>query len=266
MSEAPDQSPEADVDLLLRQADPEFHASLEAVRAVENASDVHIEASVLDLDASADDEAFDRQTKGEAAEVTPTARLISLRTLPKEVIGYALGQIRSGLHAFKAATRAQKVLLVLLVAVAGLITYLTTANLRGTWLPRFDRPMLTGFAPYADHVEDFDPAEDQVSLRAEFPPDVHEFLFKPFKVNLRATTENPQPMGAFEFVVTLDAKETAIEARDREVEMVDLIPARFRRRNLSRFGDRTWQGTFEVAHPARDQCQAVVGSRDRRQF
>lgn len=218
MSEVPDQSPSVDVDRLLQQADPEFHASLEAVRAVENAADVHIEASVLDIEGG-DEDGFERATKDEPSP----SRRITLKALPADLFGYARSQLRSGLHAFRAMTVGQKLLFVGLILIAGLTVYLGLANLRGTWLPRLNAPVLTGFGKYADHVESIGKDEEWVSLAAEFPPDVHEYLFKPFKVNLRATAENPQPMGAFEFVVTLDAKETAIEARDREVEMVDLI-------------------------------------------
>jgi flagellar basal body-associated protein FliL len=53
------------------------------------------------------------------------------------------------------------------------------------------------------------------------------------KVNLRRTAENPNPMGAFEVIVQVDSKDTAIELRDREVELNDHLQRVFEEETFS---------------------------------
>jgi flagellar basal body-associated protein FliL len=80
---------------------------------------------------------------------------------------------------------------------------------------------------HADNVETYETAAGAESFYAAFPQEVHEFLFKKMKVNLRRTSENPNPMGAFEVVVGVDSQDTAVELRDREVEFHDMLQRLF---------------------------------------
>src|SRR5262249_53247033 len=75
----------------------------------------------------------------------------------------------------------------------------------------------------ADWVESSEKDDGSEPFYSAFPQERYEFLFPKVKVNLRHTDEHPNPMGAFELVVQLDSKDTAIEMSDREVEFFDLL-------------------------------------------
>ena len=230
MSDTPDQSPAVDFDQLLESVDPGFTRSLEDLTRISNA-DVEIAADALDLDGPDDED--DLPHAGPPADASRAVRLryhlVGLLAFLLFFARRSFDTLKFLAHAFKNASRAQKGLALLLVVITGLVVYLLVANLRGTWLPSIGAPVVGHLAPYADKVTVLDAKElgDRVDLNAAYPAETHEFLFRRFKVNLRATKENPQPMGAFEFVVSTDTKETLIEARDREVEFADAVERLF---------------------------------------
>lgn len=225
MSEMPDESP-VDFDELLDSVDPEFNKSLEDLRRIKSSADVDLEVDDLDVVPEADDEMpnpLAAAPEGSSLVVRLIFRLTNTLAFALFFVRRALESVKFAVQTFKRANRSQKAMAAGLVAIVGFGVYVLMANLRGTWVPLLNAPVVGRLEPFAEHVEEFEPGEDLVSLALAFPPENHEFLFKPFKVNMRSTAENPHPMGAFEFVVSLDTKDTATEARDREVEFVDLV-------------------------------------------
>ncbi len=67
-------------------------------------------------------------------------------------------------------------------------------NLRGIWIPGLNEPILADLRSRADWVEEFDTKEGVESFYSAFPQERHEFLFSRMKVNLRATSDSPNPM------------------------------------------------------------------------
>lgn len=167
--------------------------------------------------------------------------LMWLKTRPKEYALYSFILLKAGakkstvpIIAFKNAERGQRLMVLVLVALISGCLWILLANFKGIWIPHLTEPILRSFADQADWVETYDPREEGESFYAAFPQERHEFLFRKMKVNLRRTPGNPLPMGAFELIVLLDSKDTAIEVRDREVEFFDLLQRVFEEES---FGD-----------------------------
>jgi len=242
--------PLEDIDKLLEAEDPEFTKQLEEVRSVENNQDINIEASVVgddeNLAADEKNENDSRLTKVRARikmsvytfkhnlknriKAFGRATLVFLKTKPKEYILYSLVVAKLLLkkaaipvQAFKKASRPQQATALALIFISVLSLVVLLHNLRGVWLPLLNEPLLTSFTHRADFVETFDRKDGGESFYRAFPQERHEFLFRRIKVNLRATSENPNPMGAFELVVLVDSKDTAVEVRDREIEFFDYL-------------------------------------------
>lgn len=244
--------PLEDIDRLLESEDPEFTKSLEEVRAVESDKDIVIDASAID-ETLGDTEAAAVDGKNESRwsrwrlklrmawvgfKMRLKARLIQmaidffifLKTRPKEFFFFLVSTSKIlykkslvPLKAFKEATRVQKLTVLVLMTLAVACAWILMANLRGIWLPLLSEPPLQSFAAVADSVETYKPKEEGESFYSAFPQERHEFLFPKMKVNLKRTEDNPNPMGAFEIVVLVDSKDTAIEVSDREVEFSDML-------------------------------------------
>jgi len=249
-----------DIDRLLAEEDPEFAKSLEEVRAVEVDKNVVIEATAIDETMGEEGAAADESATGLKKRIqkiraaittfrlTFRARMIQfgkdalvwLKVRPKEYALFALavsiklyGRLKTPVKSFLEAPRLFQILFFVLIAVACGTLWVLTANLKGIWIPHLMDPILTSLEHKADHVETYDPADGAESFYAAFPQEIHEFLFKKMKVNLRRTSENPLPMGAFEVVVGVDSKDTAVELRDREVEFHDQLQRLFEEESVS---------------------------------
>lgn len=239
-----------DIDRLLEAEDPEFTKSLDEVRAVADDKDVVIEASAIDESLSSDDK-FEDKPETRIGKIKARIRLsiygfrvrlkarfiqagkdflIFLKTRPKEFFFFSLATLKVLLKqstvpikAFRTASSAQRLAALVLIALVAGCVWVLLANVKGIWLPQLNQPILHSFEKYAEDVETFDPKDDGESFYSAFPQERHEFLFPKIKVNLRRTPDSPLPMGAFEMVVEVDSKDSAIEIRDREVEFLDLV-------------------------------------------
>lgn len=260
MASTEDEIPLEDIDKILAAEDPDFAKSLEEVRAVEVDKSVVIEASAIDetlgeeaiaaqAEPAADtQENFLKRSIRRFKTRIQTARqnfkhnlrkfaadaLIFLKTKPKEYALFGFALLRQGLKAagkplkaFAAAPRIFQIGVLIFAFMIAATASVLIANLKGIWIPHLMEPLLTSLADHAEFVEEFDPKTETQTFYAAFPQDVHQFLFKKFKVNLRRTQDNPNPMGAFELVVEVDSKDTAVELNDREVELHDFLQRLF---------------------------------------
>src|SRR5262249_43414299 len=100
---------------------------------------------------------------------------------------------------------------------------IVSANLKGRWLPALMPPLLTNFYEVADQKFDYDPKTDMIPFGRAFPQDPEMFLINKIKVNLRRTSGHPNPMGAFEIYLQVDARDTAVELQTRQVEIHDQV-------------------------------------------
>ncbi len=259
-SQTPDQTkgdeiPLEDIDRILAAEDPEFTQSLEEVRAVETDKDVVIEASALDesevgvASAQQDESAGFLRRKIDGFKMAYTAWRLRLRlrlvqaakdafvwakTRPKDYLLFAFAMLKTlakkstaPIKAFMSASKMQKITVVALLAISVGTIWVLAANLKGIWIPHLMGPILADLGEHADFVETYDPKDGAESFYSAFPQEVYQFLFKKMRVNLKRTTSNPLPMGAFEVVVEVDSKDTAVELRDREVELHDELQRLF---------------------------------------
>lgn len=242
------------IDRLLQEEDPEFTQSLDEVRAVEVDPSVNIETSAIEEAEKAiggDEKPLERKPAGFFAELNSRFRMarlrfrnrvreklvhagksavIFLKTKPKEYLLFSFSMLKVlvsrsmvPLRAFQEASWGGRIAYLFLVGVVVGAGWVLIHNFKGVWLPSLNEPILSSFEPYADFVEELDPKDQGESFYSAFPQERHEFLFTKMKVNLRATADNPLPMGAFEIIVDLDSSDTSIEVRDREVEFRDLL-------------------------------------------
>lgn len=240
--------PLEDIEALLEAEDPEFSKELESVRAVENNPDVNIEATVVsDEESAAADEKSQKESKiakfrarmrmsiysfkvnfKSRAKTFGKDSLIWLKTKPTEyaLFSFAMSKVLTKkaltpVTAFRNASKAQRTGVLVLSFVAALGLWVLLNNFKGIWLPSLNEPILANLEKHADWTETFDPVEGVEGFYSAFPQEIHEFLFRKMKVNLKAAADSPNPMGAFEVIVQVDSKDTAIEIRDREVEFFD---------------------------------------------
>lgn len=238
--------PLEDIEKLLEAEDPEFTKELEAVKAVENNPDVNIEATVVSEEDPADEKLKQESWIGKLRarlrmsfytfKINLKTRLktlgkdtlVFLKTKPKEYALYsiAISKVLAKksvvpFQLFRSASNAQRVGFLFLVLVGVASLWVLLSNLRGIWLPGLNEPILANLSEEAEWVETYDAKQDVESFYSAFPQERHEFLFRKMKVNLKPAADSPNPMGAFEVIVLLDSKDTAIEIRDREVEFFD---------------------------------------------
>lgn len=267
--------PLEDIDKLLESEDPDFVKELEEVKAVETDKNITLEATVLadDGDALPDKAEGDGEPKKPSLKTRIKERLklwranvrtrlvlfkhdsiVFLKTKPKEYALYtfAMSKVLAKkaiipLVAFREATLPQKIAILVLVGMAATMTWVLKSNLKGVWIPSINEPILRTFEQQADFVETFDPKDGGESFYAAFPQERHEFLFRRMKTNLRAAPDSPNPMGAFEVIVELDSKDTAIEVRDREVEFFDYLQRVFEEQTFNELESELGKGRLKAA-------------------
>ena len=101
-------------------------------------------------------------------------------------------------------------------------TALISYNLKGRWWPSLFPDYVRDLSLVADHVEAYD-VRDQISLNESFQQTEFTVLMDKMIVNLRRTPEHQNPMGAFVFYIKVDSKETAVEIKDRKIDLSDSI-------------------------------------------
>ncbi len=244
-----------DIDRLLAADDPDFAKSLDEVRAIVPDVDVSIES--ISVEDSVEGESEPPTSGTPPVQLSFVARqklrwrlawigfrnrqrerllaiarrlFVFLKTAPKEFLLFMLAMLKvfgkklAGLSAsLRSTSWLQRLSFLLLVALGLGAAWVGVRNLKGIWLPLLQEPVLSSFEPYADSTHAIAADDLGISFYTAFPQDRHEFLFIKMKVNLRATRENPLPMGAFEIIVEVDSSDSSIEVRDREVEFRDLL-------------------------------------------
>jgi flagellar basal body-associated protein FliL len=247
-----------DIDSILAAEDPEFSKELDDVRAVENDQSIVIEAAAVvenEVELTEIKQSLVRRLIQRLKQQLQALRsklrlkfiaflqssLVWAKTRPKE---YALWLFINGkilakmvvvpLKAFSQAERSVKLTVLLIFMMAVSSGWILLANLKGVWLPSINQPILRSFEQSADHVYQIEEDDGGEAFYSAFPQELHEFLFRRIKVNLRRDAEHPNPMGAFEVFFSLDSLETAVELRDREVEFFDFLQRLFEEET---FGD-----------------------------
>lgn len=236
---------ELDVEQLERvldQMDPGLSKGLEEVKNVASSADVQIEATVEGEFASDENptaqqprlwkrwlnqrwQAFKARVRQAKVQL-----IVFAQTAPKEFAKYALSRIKqlfkflgSYAKALAALSRMQKLSILIVGALLAVTGWIVMANIKGTWLPSINDPILTSLGEHADKTFEYSSKKNMISFFRAFPQDPEMFLMNKFKVNLKRSSDHPNPMGAFELYVQLDSRDTAIEMQTREVELHDMV-------------------------------------------
>lgn len=135
--------------------------------------------------------------------------------ISKDYIHYLLSIVKS-MSGFK------KILVVILIVLIGASIKVVKMNFKGQWIPDLNSGLLTSMELVADQVYSYSNKE-LIHFYSSFPQPEHTVLLKNIVVNLTREASSRHPMASIEMFIKLDSKDTAIEARERESELVDLI-------------------------------------------
>jgi flagellar basal body-associated protein FliL len=247
-----------DLDNLMNQVDPGFNESLEAIKKEAVTDTAAIEALQVgdsQVDVGGDDEAQKPNVKKKffALLAWPFVRAgqwlrmrgVALKyrailfkdqsiqfvkhELPerlrylKSLLIAGITWIKKHVNYFFALTWPQKIAgtCALLFVLAGF--YFGAKVFSTQWLPTWRNPIIGSYTKQADAVWSVKDPKDYINFFQAFPEIEIPFLLTKIIVNLAPSPGSKHPMGAFEFYLGLDAKETAIEVKDREKEVIDLV-------------------------------------------
>ena len=131
--------------------------------------------------------------------------------------------LKAAIHWFKTLPLKSK-LLVFAVIIVGTVSVMTLKLvLKGNVLPTLEMNYLKSFADIADAAFKFDSKEEMEDFADPFFHPEHVMLIDKIVVNLRTEPGQPNPMGLFEFYIESSSDEGAIEIKDREGEVRDVI-------------------------------------------
>ncbi len=91
------------------------------------------------------------------------------------------------------------------------------------WTPNFHDEIVSTLETDASQVKKIEAKKDLVKFYDAFPQPEHFVLLDKIVVNLKASGEHPLPMMAMEVYVEVDSQETAIEIKDREKQVTDVV-------------------------------------------
>jgi flagellar basal body-associated protein FliL len=122
-------------------------------------------------------------------------------------------------------SRGERFLIFIFLFGLGGVFGLVLLNMKNShWLPQINRPLVLSLETVADRKWTFDSQVDTIAFLSAFPQEKHNYLFPKVIVNLKVRPgSNAFTMGAFEFYLELDSKDSAIEVKSREVELHDLV-------------------------------------------
>jgi flagellar basal body-associated protein FliL len=134
--------------------------------------------------------------------------------------------VAAGFSWFKSRTWPQRFSILLAFAFVGALILVVAKMYQGKLLPKTEREWIASFEEKADGVftyERTDPFEDfnDPILHPEFVVVIERVI-----VNLARTPEAEEgsnPMAAFEFYIQTDNQESAIEVKDRNIEIRDVL-------------------------------------------
>jgi hypothetical protein len=148
----------------------------------------------------------------------------------KDYLKYLFSQLKSFIAhikaiflKIKALSLVQKLKLFGLLVISAFSFVLIFNLIIGRNLPELVSHLPKSMAPYADSKGRF-VEEDLIQFYEAFPEVEFPVLIKKIISNLKPDrVSGPNPMGAFEMYLSLDSQDTAIEVKDREKEIIDVI-------------------------------------------
>lgn len=158
---------------------------------------------------------------------------------------------------FKALTKIQKITLFATTILSVAAISIFSRTFLGGWLPRFSDPLVNSLEEKARFVRAYTGKEDLQNLFEAFPEVEFHVLMTKVIVNLRPDEKSgPNPMGVYEVYLGLDSQDTAIEVKDREKELLDIIQRVIERFSYSEVS--TQVGKIRMKSMIRDRVNEVL--------
>jgi flagellar basal body-associated protein FliL len=241
---------ESELDAVLMLESPELVAEMALIRDVAKSAGKAVSPSALDGDSSivgVDGRLTVRQRLGvQLLKLVSAVRKTQdffkhaakdskglLRELLAQAIVSAIksfhtrkGQLGAGFSWYRSRTWQQKLSIFMATAVVIALIFVVARIVQGNLLPKTEREWIASFEEKADGVFTYDrndPFEDfnDPILHPEFVVVIERVI-----VNLARTKEADEganPMAAFEFYIQTDNQQSAIEVKDRNVEVRDVL-------------------------------------------
>ena len=233
------------VDQLLAVEDPQFAASMKELRAqvAEDAGNVVIDS--LDLEEKPLSKfgllKVRLKTKFETIRHllhTSKARFSHFRTSAGSITkDFAVrsaktagegakasgAKLKELLGAFKHLPLKSKLLVFSTLVLGVLSLTILKMVMKGKYLPTLETRYLRSFADVASGSFKYDADEPMEDFTDPFFHPEHVMLIDKIVVNLRRPEDGSNPMGLFEFYLEASSDEGAIEIKDREIEVRDLM-------------------------------------------
>jgi flagellar basal body-associated protein FliL len=246
-----------DLDKIIEAEDPNFKSEMENIKSTKLEDTTAVESlQVLSDDDLVKDEESEKKIKQKiiAFFVRPWRRFAQFLKLKKIAIQHQLSSFLNGSKnflrhelpdrlrylksrtiagyhwcvgqwkRFLALSRLQKAALVGTVIFGLFSLLLLSRTLTGAWLPSYNDPLPRSLMQKASFTGKYESQKDMQLLFEAFPEVEFNVLLNKVIVNLRPDEESTNnPMGTFEFYVAVDSQDTAVEVKDREREILDII-------------------------------------------
>ncbi|MCB9026205.1 MAG: flagellar basal body-associated FliL family protein [Bdellovibrionaceae bacterium] len=142
-----------------------------------------------------------------------------LNSLSKSVFGY----LKKQSDKYNALPKKKKTGIYSTIFFTILVGAIVYVSFKMSWIPSFNEPLYTSLELVADKVEVLPEKAEFKYLYRAFPQPEHIVQLDKLVVNLKRENIHSTPMAAIEFFVELDSKETAIEIKDREKQVLDVV-------------------------------------------
>jgi len=166
-------------------------------------------------------------TKAWVKRTTKEAKTFVINDLPDR-IKYFRSHFKKTAHDrwlwFKALSGMQKTLVALVVPFISLVSALVIMVTKGVSLPMLEPPLIGNLEEYADSVVKYNVATDMVNYYRAFRQNEFTVQLDRIVVNIRPSQSSSSlPMAAIRLYLAGSTQQTAIEIKDREKELKDVI-------------------------------------------
>ncbi|MCH2533715.1 MAG: flagellar basal body-associated FliL family protein [Bdellovibrionales bacterium] len=143
------------------------------------------------------------------------------KTFLKNTKNILVSSVKNVIHLFFGSKKrlALSLILITLFSVSAFMLY-KLAFKKG-WLPSYYPEEITSFSNVQDQVKTYNPA-NLLALHEAFPEAEYSFKLKNIVVNLKSSQAvNSPAFASIVFYLSLDSTDTAVEIKDREIEILD---------------------------------------------
>lgn len=158
---------------------------------------------------------------------------------------------------FKKLNLLQKTALIFVVSTSVIAVFIFSRIYVGSVLPQFEDPLVHSLADEAKLVSSYKDKNELQDLFEAFPQVEFNVLLARVIVNLRPDAQSGRnPMGAYELYIGLDSQDTAIEVKDREKEILDIVQRVFEKFSYSEVV--TQVGKVRMKSVVRDRINEIL--------